>query len=540
MVIASAEPQPRLPRPWRTVLGHAAAVAILVLLVAGSLQFHFEQPPVPLIWPASGVALAAAFRLGYGAAVTLAVAVAAIQLARGAEPTGALVMAVGTGAAGLVGAYLLRRWRFDAAFGRVYDVGLLLIVGAVSAGVSAGAAGLTMAGRGTGLGEVMGLCWIADGMGMLLLAPVLLSAHWPGRIDAESLAWLLGIPVIVYGIYAGGLPEMLALPASYAVFPLVMALALRRPIPLIALVLLALAAIAVSCTAMEKGPFVQADMRPNMIALHAHLAMLVLTGLLLGAIRSERTEAESRAREHLRMLARAGRISALSTMTAGIAHEINQPLCAVQSYAQSARRMAARGDRDAIESVLERIVASTERVATIVRRMRGFLRGGDVTREHGDLNELVREAVSLVGPECKRQRVQLRLDLAGSPLPVRVDAVEIEQVVVNLIQNALDALAAEGDEQERWVRIATDAPSVQASELIVADNGPGLPDQDASELFEPLSGNSNGSGLGLAIVRTIVEAHGGEIRAAQAPHGGAEFRVSLPSAATRERERSHD
>lgn len=538
MAISWPSAQPRMVAAGSAVFGHISVLVVLLLLTGWAVQFHFETPPVPLIWVASGVALAANYRVGHGATITVALAVGTIHLFLGTQPLPALVLTVGTGLAGWLGAYLLRRWQFRADFGRVHDVGVMLLAGCgVGGTIGALAATAAMANDSAGFAETFALCWVSEIMGMLLVAPFLLSVHWRSiQFDLETLGWLVGIPLTVYWIYAGGLPEMTALPASYAVFPLIMALALRRSVPVVSLALLGLAIIAINCTAMGKGPFVQADMRPNMLALHAHLAMLVLTGLLLAAIRSERSDAESRAREHLRMLARAGRISALSTMAAGIAHEINQPLCAVQSYAQTARRMAQRGAAvDELDSVLERIVRSVDKAAAIVRRMRGFLRGEEASRERHDLNELVREAVNLVRPECNRQGVELQVDLAASALQVQVDSVEVEQVIVNLVQNALDSLGRlPPEESRRWVRVATRAASHQTLDLVVSDGGSGLPDVDPTQLFEPLSGSEHGSGLGLAIVRSIVEAHGGEIRAGNTVNGGAEFRVCLPAAEARD------
>lgn len=529
--------QPCVPA-GNTVLGHIGAIAVLMLFAIWAVQFDFERPPVPLIWPASAVALAAGFRVGSSATLTVAVATGAVHWVHGAEPLSVLVLTTGTALAGWSGAYLLRRWHFSAEFGRVRDVGVLLLVGCgVSATIGASVATAVMVDSDAGFAATLGLCWVSESMGMLLLAPFLLSARWPSsRPDLETLGWLVVVPLVVYGIYASDLPEMTALPASYAVFPLIMAVALRRPVPTVALVLLVLAVIAINCTATGKGPFVQADMRPNVLALYAHLAMLVLTGLLLAAIRSERGAADRQAREHLRLLARAGRISALSTMAAGITHEINQPLCAVRSYAQTARRMVQRGvSMDELDSVLERIMRSIDKAATIMRRMRGFLRGKEVRRERHDLNELVREAVDLVRPECARQRVHLQLDLATSALPAQVDPVEVEQIVVNLVQNSLDALGRlPAGEGRHWVRITTRAVSSQELELVVSDGGPGLPEGDSSELFEPLSGSKHGSGLGLAIVHSIVEAHGGDIQAGDATGVGAEFRVFLPAVTARE------
>jgi two-component system NtrC family sensor kinase len=530
-------PEPGASAPAVQALRHTIVAAVLVLLTAWALQFQFEAPPVPLIWLTSAVALAAPWRFGYGLAPTVGLVVMAIHLYRGADPLAAVLVAGATMAGGVLGAGLLRRWRFDGALARVRDVGLLLAVGGgVAAVLSAFAGSLMVAGLDIGFTLTFGLCWVADTMGVLLFAPLLITARRPRGVDAETLGWVIGVPGVVYGIYAGGLPDMTALPASYAVFPLILAVALRRSAAVVTLVVAAIAVIAITCTANGKGPFVQGDMQPNMLALHAHLAMLALTGLLLAAIRSERGRAEQRSREHLRVLARAGRVSAISTMAAGIAHEINQPVCAVQSYAQTARRLVASGrPASELDPVLERIVNGNERVSAIVQRMRGFLARGDAAREVRDLGELVRAAVGLVQPECNRQGVRLVLEPAARALPARVAAVEIEQVVVNLVQNALDALTDGADAGRRWVRLATSRAGSDWVELRVTDGGPGLPAGDPATLFEPLAGgNAGGTGLGLAIARSIIEAHGGTIQAANATGGGAEFRVSLPAAPDRE------
>jgi two-component system NtrC family sensor kinase len=525
-------------RVARIAGGATLAFMLMVPLGLAALQFTAVEPPVPLIWPAAGIALALTWRLGWPAAVGTALGAAVLHSAIGTPVGPAIALGAVTGAAAIFSAAVLRRLRFDPTFPRVRDALLLLAVGAgLTAVLSAVGGTLVVAGLTPDFAETFGLCWIADAMGMILLAPPLLAIRGPNLHTREVLeagAWVAAGVVFVYTVYAGGLSAPVALAASYAVFPLVLAVALRFGAAITGITVAAIAAVALLCTGLDKGPFAQTGMIANLLSLHAHLAMLGVTGLVLAAARTERDAADEQAREHLRALARAGRIDAMSSMAAGIAHEVNQPLSAVNSYAHAAQRMLRDGRApQEIADALERVVKGNERAAAIVRRVRTFMRTGDGERVRADLNTLACEAIELSVPEYRRQRVSLTSDRSTGPLMVEVDPVAIRQVVVNLLQNALEAVHEAPGDHLRWVRVTTRMIDADHEvELTVEDSGPGLPTEERHHLFEPLvTGRSGGTGLGLAIVRSLIEAHGGTVEAGDAEGGGALFRIRIPAAA---------
>jgi two-component system NtrC family sensor kinase len=522
--------------------GPLIAFGLMVFVGLWALQFMAHEPPVPLIWPAAGIALAMTYRCGWPTAIGVGAGAFVLHLELGNPLVTAVTLGLLTGVAGVASAWVLRRFRFDARLGRVRDALLLLAVGGgLTAVLSAAGGTLFAAGFTPDFPHTFGLCWIADAMGMILLAPPLLAARMPEPKvwrELEAVAWIAVGAVFVYVVYAGGWSAPVALALSYAVFPLVIAVALRFGVAVTGLSVAAIAAAALGCTGIDKGPFAQSGMLANLLSLHAQLAMLGVTGLLFTSARLERDTAEQHARDHLRTLARAGRIDAMTSMAAGIAHEINQPLSAVNSYAHAAQRMLRGGqDPEEVAEALERVVRGNERAAAIVRRVRTFLRGGETERESTDINELVCEAIELVVPEYRRHRVGLTSQRAAGRLTADVDPVAIRQVIVNLLQNALDAVRGGSDAAPRWVQVVTQrADNGRCLEILVEDSGPGLPAERRDDLFEPLvTGRSDGTGLGLAIVRSLVEAHEGTVLPEDAPGGGARFRIRLP-AGTHQRE----
>ncbi len=539
----SAEQLQRTNGPWRAAGIHAGMGVLYLLLTIWSLDMRLDDPPVPMVWPATGILLAFVYHYGYRMALTGAALGALAQLHLGAGVLDAVILGAAGGLAAVAGVRLLRLTDFSPRLQRIRDVLVLLAVGAVaSALVSAALGALVMAGLSAGFAEIFGLCLLSDFMGMLLLAPVLMAVlrrpwrdfplNWEGRI------LLVVAPGIALAVYSLGLPFMMTLPASYALFPVLMYAAIRQPPWLVALLILLVAGVALHCTALGGGPFAQSGMPQDLLSMHAQVAMFSLTGLLLAALRAERRAAESAARQHLSTLARAGRLNAMSTLAAGIAHEVNQPLCVVNSYAQAARRMVERNEvGQPLQEALDRIVAGTERASDIVRRTRGYLREESAQRQPQQLNVLIGDAVALLGPELRRRQVALRLDMAAELPPVLANAIELQQVVVNLVQNAVEAMApGSRPPEERWVEVATGlSEDGRAVCLRIADNGPGLPPGDRRALFEPLFGSRpQGTGLGLAIVRSIVDAHHGTLDAENLPGAGACFRIRLPVSGERQ------
>ncbi len=248
--------------------------------------------------------------------------------------------------------------------------------------------------------------------------------------------------------------------------------------------------------------------------------------------RAEQAEAEVHARKHQGELAHAARLSTLGGMAAGLAHEINQPLAAIVSYARGCARRLRTGDArpEALLEIVESIAAQALRAAAVLRRIRDFVRHRELPRERVDLGELVREALRFAEVEARHQGVALRVELSPTPLAVDVDPVQIEQVILNLVRNGFEAtasrLAREADPREVVIRTAR---TPRGAEVTVSDSGTGVSPETAARLFEPFfTTKRDGLGLGLSISRSIVEAHEGRLWASPNTPRGATFHVELP------------
>jgi len=245
--------------------------------------------------------------------------------------------------------------------------------------------------------------------------------------------------------------------------------------------------------------------------------------------RAERAEADIRASKHQAELAHAARLSTLGGMAAGLAHEINQPLSAIVSYARGCARRLRGGDLqpDALLDVVESIEAQALRAAAVLRRIRDFVRHDELPRERVDLAHLVREAARFAEVEAQQLGVALQVEPSSTPLEVEVDAVQIEQVILNLVRNAFEATTSRlGATREVTIRSLRTAGG---AEVTVSDTGPGVPRELMGRLFEPFfTTKRDGLGLGLSISRSIVEAHGGRLWAVPNSPRGTTFHLELP------------
>lgn len=241
-----------------------------------------------------------------------------------------------------------------------------------------------------------------------------------------------------------------------------------------------------------------------------------------------RKRAEEQGRHHMQQLAQVSRALALGEMGSAIAHELNQPLAAIASYSQACRRLMQAGESGAeVQRAMERIGVQAERAGEILRRLRGFLAQSDTVVTRLDLDTLVAEVIDLARPEARQRAVSLVPELAGKLPPVSIDGIQIQQVVLNLIRNAIEAVA-EHDGPVRSVSVAT---SVSDGEVCVAvsDSGPGIAPELVERIFEPFfTTKRSGTGIGLAISTSIAEAHGGRLRFEPRPDGGARFVLYLP------------
>ncbi len=242
-------------------------------------------------------------------------------------------------------------------------------------------------------------------------------------------------------------------------------------------------------------------------------------------------EAERVAREHQQELVHVCRLSTMGEMATGLAHELNQPLSAIANYANgSTRRM--RMQTDAPQDILfalEQINAQADRAGEIIRRLRGMVAKQASVRSIADINDLVREVCSFVEFEAKKEGLVIAQELNLEPLWVKVDIVQIEQVMLNLLRNALDALL-EIPEDNRQLTIKTCCHDELTVEVRVVDSGIGIDAGVMKHLFEPFfTTKKSGIGVGLVISQTIMEDHKGAISAETREGGGACFIMRLPS-----------
>ena len=252
----------------------------------------------------------------------------------------------------------------------------------------------------------------------------------------------------------------------------------------------------------------------------------------LGIIRdlSEVRAGQEEVRKLEAQLLHADRLVILGELTAGIAHEINQPLTAIAAYADAGKNIIQRNEQPPaheINSICVRIAEQSRRAAEVVQRLRKLVRSGRVSKARYDVNQLIRNTLLLFEFELKRSKTELIFYPLESLETLYLDEIHIQQIIVNLVKNSLDAITQAGSQDGRIeIRIRKVASDVLIS---VSDNGPGVPEQNRKHLFESFfTTKTTGVGLGLSICKTIAGAHGGTLQYAQREEGGSCFTLSLP------------
>jgi two-component system sensor kinase FixL len=245
---------------------------------------------------------------------------------------------------------------------------------------------------------------------------------------------------------------------------------------------------------------------------------------------TERQQAETRLQELQSELVHVSRLTALGEMASALAHELNQPLSAIANYLKGSSRLLALDAppvsrvRDAIDKAADQALRAGE----IIRRLRDFVSRGETERRIENLSKLVEEAGALALVGVKDAGVRVRFEYDTSADLVLADRVQIQQVILNLMRNAIDAMS---DAPRRELVVSTGRAEPAHALVSVADTGPGIAPEIAEQLFQPfITTKRQGMGVGLSISRTIVEAHGGRIWAEPTPGGGTTFRFTLNSA----------
>lgn len=253
---------------------------------------------------------------------------------------------------------------------------------------------------------------------------------------------------------------------------------------------------------------------------------------LLGITRdiTEHKQAEEQARRHQTELARVARLSTMGEMATGIAHELNQPLSAIANFSRGCIRRLRSGGVTVEELIepLGEVCEQAERAGEILRHVRDFVRKSELKTKSMDINQIVRAVVKFTEHEARHHRTLVRLQLDPQLPKVEVDAIMIEQVICNLVRNAVEAMA-EGNSPHREITIHTRMAGNEAVEIEIADTGPGVDEAVMDQVFDQFfTTKQDGVGMGLSISRSIIESHGGHVRA-ESGRTGATFRFTLPT-----------
>ena len=244
-----------------------------------------------------------------------------------------------------------------------------------------------------------------------------------------------------------------------------------------------------------------------------------------------RKQAELDAQRDRAELSHLSRVALMGEMSASIAHELNQPLAGILSNAAAGQRFMDCGnvDHEEIRELLGDIISDCRRASDVVRGIRGMVKKGQLARRSVKLNEVVRDAVRMASPDAVLRSCHLETSLDPNAGDIDGDPVQLQQVLLNLIINAIDAMR-DTPSPTREVLIATQSAGDGTVRTSVRDHGDGISEEMCDRLFDPfLTTKTEGLGMGLAIVRSIVEAHGGTITAENVDDGGARFEFILPA-----------
>jgi len=257
------------------------------------------------------------------------------------------------------------------------------------------------------------------------------------------------------------------------------------------------------------------------------------TNYYTGIVRdvSLRKHQEQQEKDHLEELAHVARLCLMGEMGSGIAHEVNQPLTAIANYAQASLRFIGdeNPDLDQLGEILFKIHQQALKAGQIIHRMKDFVSPRKIHRTDTDINTLIEYALSLCASDFKQNNIRLELDLAKNLPDINIDDVQIEQVLLNLIRNSIDALLDLPQETQRQVLIQTQLKSLDQIEVKVNDNGSGIGEAQKEKVLKPFfTTKPTGMGMGLSISRSIIEAHEGVLTFNSKPEEGTTFYFTLP------------
>lgn len=543
----SARALEALTRAIRAPDAIAAGALILVYVALEWASFLHEHKGLPVTpWnPGLGVAFGVIVLRGaaYGLVLFACVVIAEIFVLQTALAWPVILAIAAVIAASYTGAALVARGtlRLDAGLSHVRDVLVLLTAGVLGAAVVALLlAALLLITNELDIGDLTKSAvplFVGDVIGIAVVTPLVLrlSGRWQEWLQSASRPII--IEIILFLLATGFALWVIVgsdRPNDYKYFSLlflpVVAVAVRHGIDGSCL---ALAATQLGLMTLLKAYGYDAA---AFTEFQIVMFVLTMTGLVVGVIVSERQHAdlaarraEARLKESQQEAARAARHNMVSGMASALAHEINQPMTAARALARSAQQLlrAPAADLERASTNLAALVGQIDHAGDVVRRMREFLRRGHPHFSTLDVRTVLDDALVLARPEASTHHTNLELDV-DEPLPaIFGDRIQLQQVVINLVRNAVDAIA-ESHRSNGHIRVrARLGDQGRAVEISVIDNGAGI--AAGRSLFEPLSSSKiDGLGLGLSICANIVQAHGGRIWLQSSHDGATEFRFSLP------------
>jgi signal transduction histidine kinase/CheY-like chemotaxis protein len=547
----TASPAPRLTAWWasqpaRDILRNVAiAVAYWIVAELTLLPATAEGRVTPM-WPADGIAVAAVLLGGHRLLPGVA-AGAALSMIFRAPPLAVLAVAIGCVLQTVVDVYLLRRFQFDERLERVRDPLLLTGVAALGATVSASigspalyASGMMPAGDSIAWGWT--LWWLRDWLGVQLVVALVLAwtrsrpIAWTWPRIAEAIALPLGILVIsqvTFGLWAI-FPER-NVPMGFVFFPMVGYAGLRFGPAGAATFVMLVALYTLPVVAMGLGPLGAFPIAMTQIVLHLFLLLGSLSGQILAAVMAEREEALQRRIALEEQLRHSQKMEAVGRLAGGIAHDFNNLLTAIIGYAEIV--IVGLGPGDPRRADAEEIARAAMRAADLTRQMLAFSRKQILQPKVIDLNL----TLSRVEPMLRRvigEDIVMTIAPRATRAQVRVDPGQIEQVIMNLVVNARDAMpkggrltVETGDAMLDATQVPPDARPGDYVMLAVSDTGVGMPADVRARIFEPYFTTKEvgkGTGLGLSTAYGIVRQSDGHILVNSEPGLGTTFRVYLP------------
>ena len=253
--------------------------------------------------------------------------------------------------------------------------------------------------------------------------------------------------------------------------------------------------------------------------------------IVVGRDITKRRLAEEQAQKHMQQLAHVGRLHSLGEMASGLAHELNQPLTAIMSFTNASSRVLRQDESiyPEIEHALGRILANADRAGEIIRQMRDFADKGEPRKVPVDINQIILDVIQLINIELRYGEIVLLKELKENLPRINADPMQIQQVIINLLNNAIEALV-DSQVSNRQIRISSCLSRDNMIEVSVTDNGPGIAAQVEDRLFHTfISSKEQGLGIGLSICESIIQSHGGRLKGANHSPKGAVFSFFLPT-----------